>query len=123
MILSDPDDVKKVFTAGSAVGVDTANPLLGPLLGPRSVMLLEEPEHMTRRKLMLPSFHGQAVQADAEMMAEVARAGDRPLAGRRAVRALAADAGHHPRRGDAGGLRARLGDAAPGGRCATACAS
>jgi len=73
VILADPDDVKKVFTAGRAVGVDTANPLLGPLLGPRSVMLLEEPEHMTRRKLMLPSFHGQAVQADAEMMGQVAR--------------------------------------------------
>lgn len=74
VILADPDDVKRVFTAGSAVGVDTANPLLGPLLGPRSVMLLEEPEHMTRRKLMLPSFHGKAVQADSEMMAEMARA-------------------------------------------------
>ena len=73
VILADPDDVKTVFTAGSAVGVDTANPLLGPLLGPRSVMLLEEPEHMTRRKLMLPSFHGQAVQADSEMMAAVAQ--------------------------------------------------
>jgi cytochrome P450 family 135 len=73
VLLSDPDDVKKIFTAGRAVGVATANPLLGPLLGPRSVMLLEEPEHMTRRKLMLPSFHGKAVQADAEMMAVVAR--------------------------------------------------
>ena len=73
VILTDPEDVKKVFTAGRAVGVDTANPLLGPLLGPRSVMLLEEPEHMTRRKLMLPSFHGKAVQADSEMMAQVAR--------------------------------------------------
>jgi cytochrome P450 family 135 len=73
VILADPEDVKKVFTAGKAVGVATANPLLGPLLGPRSVMLLEEPEHMTRRKLMLPSFHGKAVQADAEMMGEVAR--------------------------------------------------
>jgi len=73
VLLADPDDVKKVFTAGRAVGVATANPLLGPLLGPRSVMLLEEPEHLTRRKLMLPSFHGQAVQADAEMMAQVAR--------------------------------------------------
>jgi cytochrome P450 family 135 len=73
VLLSDPEDVKKVFTAGKKVGVATANPLLGPLLGPRSVMLLEEPEHMTRRKLMLPSFHGKAVQADAEMMAEVAR--------------------------------------------------
>jgi cytochrome P450 len=73
VLLADPDDVKKVFTAGSGVGVATANPLLGPLLGPRSVMLLEEPVHMTRRKLMLPSFHGKAVQADAEMMAEVAQ--------------------------------------------------
>ena len=73
VLLADPDDVKKVFTAGRAVGAATANPLLGPLLGPRSVMLLEEPEHLTRRKLMLPSFHGQAVQADAEMMAQVAR--------------------------------------------------
>ena len=73
VILSDPADVKAVFTAGEAVGVDVANPLLGPVLGPRSVMLMEEPEHLQRRKLMLPSFHGHAVQADAEMMATVAR--------------------------------------------------
>jgi cytochrome P450 len=73
VLLCDPADVKRVFTAGDAVGVAVANPLLGPVLGPRSVMLLEEPEHMTRRKLMLPSFHGAAVAADAEMMAAVAR--------------------------------------------------
>jgi cytochrome P450 family 135 len=73
VLLCDPDDVKKVFTAGSAVGVDVANPLLGPILGPRSVMLLEEPEHMTRRKLMLPAFHGKSIEGDAEMMAAVAR--------------------------------------------------
>jgi cytochrome P450 len=36
-------------------------------------MLMEEPEHLQRRKLMLPSFHGRAVAADAEMMAAVAR--------------------------------------------------
>jgi cytochrome P450 family 135 len=73
VILADPADVKKVFTAGPAVGVAVANPLLGPVLGPRSVMLLEEPDHMTRRKLMLPSFHGQAVMAEAETMTEVTR--------------------------------------------------
>ena len=73
VLLCDPDDVKKVFTAGNAVGVDVANPLLGPVLGPRSVMLLEEPEHMTRRKLMLPSFHGKSIEGEGEMMAEVAR--------------------------------------------------
>jgi len=73
VILADPDDVKRVFTAGRAVGVDVANPLLGPVLGPRSVMLLEEPEHLVRRKLMLPSFHGEAVRAEAATMAEVAQ--------------------------------------------------
>ena len=73
VLLADPDDVKKVFTAGSAVGVDVANPLLGPVLGPRSVMLLSEPDHMTRRKLMLPAFHGKSIEGDGEMMIEVAR--------------------------------------------------
>jgi cytochrome P450 len=73
VLLCDPDDVKRVFTAGDAVGIAVANPLLRPVLGSRSVMLLEEPEHMTRRRLMLPSFHGEAVGADAAMMAEVAQ--------------------------------------------------
>ena len=74
VLLSDPDDVKKVFTAkASSLGVDVPNPLLGPVLGRRSVMLLEEPEHMTRRKLMLPPFHGQGIETDGAMMAAVAR--------------------------------------------------
>jgi cytochrome P450 family 135 len=72
VVLADPADVKKVFTAGDKVGVALANPLLGPVLGPRSVMLLEEPQHMVRRKLMLPHFHGYAIANDAAMMSEVA---------------------------------------------------
>jgi cytochrome P450 family 135 len=74
VFLCDPADVKKVFTAPAAsLGVELANPLLLPVLGPRSVMLLEEPEHMPRRRLMLPPFHGQRMGADAEMMAELTR--------------------------------------------------
>jgi cytochrome P450 len=72
VILVDPEDVKRVFTAGDKVGVAVANPMLGPVLGPRSVMLLEEPEHMVHRKRMLPHFHGEAIANDAAMMAEVA---------------------------------------------------
>ena len=71
VLLCDPDDVKRVFTAGRAVGVAVANPLLRPVLGSHSVMLLEEPEHMVRRKLMLPSFHGESIGADAAMMTAV----------------------------------------------------
>jgi cytochrome P450 len=74
VFLCDPEDVKRVFTAPKGtLGVALANPLLLPVLGPRSVMLLEEPEHMTRRRLMLPPFHGERMGADAEMMAEVVR--------------------------------------------------
>ena len=74
VILADPEDVKKVFTADhSVLGVGLANSILGPLLGPRSVMLLEEPEHVKRRKLMLPPFHGERMKGYSEMMAEVTR--------------------------------------------------
>lgn len=74
VFLCDPEDVKKVFTApAGSLGVALANPLLMPVLGPRSVMLMEEPGHMTRRRLMLPPFHGKRMGADAEMMAEVTR--------------------------------------------------
>jgi cytochrome P450 family 135 len=74
VILSDPEDVKRVFTADHmALGVGLANSVLGPLLGPRSVMLLEEPEHVKRRKLMLPPFHGERMKGYAEMMVEVTR--------------------------------------------------
>ena len=74
VILADPEDVKRVFTADhSALGVGLANSVLGPLLGPRSVMLLEEPEHVRRRRLMLPPFHGERMKAYAGTMAEIAR--------------------------------------------------
>ncbi|HEV3320460.1 MAG TPA: cytochrome P450 [Solirubrobacteraceae bacterium] len=74
VLVCDPEDVKRVFTAApERLGVGEANTLLGPVLGPRSVMLLEEPQHMTRRKLMLPRFHGQRMESYGEMMAEVAR--------------------------------------------------
>jgi cytochrome P450 len=73
VILADPDDVKRVFTAGDKVGVALANPLLGPLLGPCSMMLSEEPDHMRRRRIVLPAFHGEAIANDAATIAAVAR--------------------------------------------------
>jgi cytochrome P450 len=75
VVLTDPEHVKRVFTADastqSASAVE-ANPALGPLLGPRSVMLLDEPEHMLHRKLMLPSFHGERMSAYGDMVVDVA---------------------------------------------------
>ncbi len=74
VVLCDPEDVKRVFTADTAtVGVDIANPLLGPILGSRSVMLLDEPEHLRRRKLLLPYFRGRHLQRGGEASIEAAQ--------------------------------------------------
>ncbi len=75
VLLSAPEDIKRVFTADpNRLGVGEANTLLGPVLGPRSVMLLEEPQHMTRRRLMLPPFHGRlAMDGYGEMISDVTR--------------------------------------------------
>ena len=68
VFLCDPEDVKRVFTAAPerCCGVGEANTLLGPVLGPRSVMLLDEPEHMAHRRLhaaLLPRPSGWSATA------------------------------------------------------------
>jgi cytochrome P450 len=81
VLLSNPEHVKQVFTADSArvgAGAAEANPLLEPLLGPRSVMLLDEPQHLGDRKRLLPSFHGQRMRDYGAMMTGVA---ERQVAG------------------------------------------
>lgn len=75
VLLTNPTHVKQVFTRASELmgaGAGEANPLLEPLLGPRSVMLLDEPEHMGDRKRLLPSFHGGRMKDYGAMMSEIA---------------------------------------------------
>ncbi len=75
VLLCDPQDVKAAFTGDPRLlRAGEANRALRPLLGPRSVLLLDEPEHMVDRKLMLPPFHGERMQRYREIMSEVARA-------------------------------------------------
>lgn len=76
VVLTEPEDVKRVFTADAnaiTASAVEASPTLGPLLGPRSVMLLDEPEHMVHRKLMLRSFHSERMGSYGEMVTDVAR--------------------------------------------------
>lgn len=74
VFLSDPEDIKTVFTTDPlTLGAGVANTLLGPMLGPNSVMLMEEPEHLDRRRHVLPPFHGQRMLAYGEMISDIAR--------------------------------------------------
>jgi cytochrome P450 len=45
-----------------------ANVMLGPIVGQRSVLLLDGAEHLRHRKLLLGPFHGRRMQAYADAM-------------------------------------------------------
>jgi len=75
VLVSHPDHIKQVFTGDPDVlHAGEGNVILKPLLGPRSVLLLDGDEHLRQRKLMLPPFHGERMQAYGDMVREVAAA-------------------------------------------------
>jgi cytochrome P450 len=60
VMLFDPALVKQVFQGPhEQLNAGEANALLGPILGRRSVLVLDGGEHLRHRKLMLPPFHGR----------------------------------------------------------------
>jgi cytochrome P450 len=74
VFLSDPEAIKEVFTAPPGVlHAGEANAVLRPWLGDNSVLLLDGPQHLAQRKLLLPPFHGERLQRYGEVMAHIAR--------------------------------------------------
>jgi cytochrome P450 len=73
VMVCDPDDIKTVFTGDpNVLYAGEANSVLGPLVGSRSLLLLDGPGHLAERKIMLPPFHGERMQRYADTMAAVA---------------------------------------------------
>src|SRR5438094_2684103 len=73
VITSHPDHVRSIFTAKPELAPSlTGESPLRPIVGPNSTLTALGERHMRQRKLLLPSFHGEAVQRYAEMIAEVA---------------------------------------------------
>jgi cytochrome P450 len=72
-ITSHPDHVRSLFTAKpeDAPSLTGESPLR-PIVGPNSVLTAVGPRHMRQRKLLLPPFHGEAVQRYTEMIAQAA---------------------------------------------------
>jgi cytochrome P450 family 135 len=69
VMVFDPEMVKEVFRGSNAqLHAGEANALLGPILGERSVLLLDEDEHLRHRRLLLPAFHGQRMHVFADVM-------------------------------------------------------
>lgn len=74
-VLGDPAAVKEVFSHGpDELNSGEANLPLRPLIGTRSVFLADGEEHMRRRKLVLPPFHGDRMRAYEAVIREMADA-------------------------------------------------
>jgi cytochrome P450 family 135 len=73
--LAEPSLVRELFTGSPAqLHAGEANAtILEPAVGPRSVLTLDDDEHMRQRKLLLPPFHGNAVERYREIIQEAAR--------------------------------------------------
>ncbi|WP_330254305.1 cytochrome P450 [Nocardia sp. NBC_00565] len=58
VVLSDPAEVKALFTASTDIA-DNVDVNLGQFLGPGSLFALKGAEHRKHRKLLTPPFHGR----------------------------------------------------------------
>jgi cytochrome P450 len=73
VFISDPPSLKRLFAADRTNTIAPGrNVVLRPLLGNQSLLLQEGQEHLRRRKLMLPPFHGERMRAYEAVMAAAA---------------------------------------------------
>jgi cytochrome P450 family 135 len=69
----DPDAIRELFTGDqSDLRAGEANSFMEPVLGPHSVLILDGPEHLRQRKLLLAPLQGARVAAFREVIREVA---------------------------------------------------
>jgi cytochrome P450 len=76
VVISDPILVKDVYSTSSDL-IERPTHLLGPSFGPGSTFSLTGKEHLKRRRLVLPAFHGKVLRSyehivEEEVMKETA---------------------------------------------------
>jgi cytochrome P450 family 135 len=73
-MLSDPAAIKALYTERGHGLPPGRNIFLEPILGSRSLLLLEGEDHLAHRKLMLPPFHGERMRALEPVVAGIVEA-------------------------------------------------
>ncbi len=72
VVTSHPDHARSLFTAKpELVPSLTAESPLRPIVGPSSILTANGESHMRQRRLLLPAFHGDAVERYTQMIGEV----------------------------------------------------
>jgi len=71
VVTCHPDHVKSLFAAKPELAPSlTGESPLRPIVGPNSVLTAVGPRHMRQRKLLLPAFHGEAIERYVTMIEE-----------------------------------------------------
>lgn len=66
VVTIDPDAIRRLFN-GDPLVRRHANDQLRPLFGDGSLAMREPPEHLERRRMLLPPFHGESVRAYGQL--------------------------------------------------------
>ena len=70
--IADAAILKDIFTGDPTLfHAGEANRIMEPVLGPRSLLLLDEDEHLEQRRLLLGPFHGDKVRRYADLVGEI----------------------------------------------------
>jgi cytochrome P450 len=72
VMVSDPEAIRALYSERGHSLPPGRTLSLRPIVGPRSVLLLEGAEHLSRRRVMLPPFHGDRMRAYEPTVREAA---------------------------------------------------
>jgi cytochrome P450 family 135 len=71
VMISDPAAIKALYTERGHGLPPGRNVFLEPVVGSRSLLLLEGADHLAHRKLMLPAFHGERMRSYEPIVEEI----------------------------------------------------
>jgi cytochrome P450 len=71
VMISDPAAIKALYTERAHNLPPGRDIILKPILGERSLLLLEGADHLAHRKLMLPAFHGERMRSYEPLVEEI----------------------------------------------------
>jgi cytochrome P450 family 135 len=71
VMISDPAAIKALYTERAHGLPPGREVVLTPILGERSVLVIEGADHLAHRKLMLPAFHGERMRSYEPILDEI----------------------------------------------------
>jgi cytochrome P450 len=71
VMISDPAAIKALYTEREHGLPPGREVVLTPIVGPRSVLVIEGADHLAHRKVMLPAFHGERMRSYEPIVSEI----------------------------------------------------